>query len=274
MKRYLLTVTAFCLTGLALSAQDNDKETEAAAESKEQKPVIEKVGETEYKLGVIHFDKKTRAIWFPAVVNQDAVILEFAIVNSANGKLHESLLATDARPFDLQVVLKLLKYSASGRDLYPAYDEDGNVKGPMKVDELGKVAISVDYEEPVIGWPAMIEKETARLAAAEKVNEEVKDGAKLYEMKTRSVDIGEMIVNAQTEKVLGADAWVYTGSMVVDGQFMAEVEGAIAAVYRAPDTMMNAFAEGSDSDEVWYPRKGHVPPVDTLVTVKISPREK
>ena len=243
-----------------------------AQEAKEEKkPVIEKVSETGFKLGEILFDKKTREISFSAAVNQDAVVLEFALANSRNGKLHESLLATPVKPFDLQVVMKLLKYDASERDLYPPYDEDGNISGPMKTDEKGKISISVTYDEPVEGWAALAAQQAKVEAAKEKGRkvEEVK-----FEMKTKTVDLGDMIMNAQTEANLGGSAWIYTGSLVTDGQFMADVDGAMIAVYRAGDAMINAFAEGSDNDELWYPKKGGVPPIGTVVTVKIRPREK
>ena len=243
-----------------------------SAQEPEKKPVIEKIAGDDYKLGVIQFNSKSREIRLPGEVNQDSVILEFAVVNAQNGKLHESLLSTAARPFDLQVVMKLLKYVPSERDLYQRYGEDGKPAGPLKVDDKGWVTITVDYEEPVIGWEAMLEKKAAaEKTAAETGKEPV---AEKFEMRKKSVDIGQMIVNAETKEPLGADAWVYTGSIVINGDFMAELEGAIAAVYRAEDTMLNAFAEGSDNDEVWFPRKGHVPPIGTPVTIKISPREK
>jgi hypothetical protein len=237
----------------------------------EKKPVIEKISETEYKLGEILFNKKSREISFSAAVNQDAVVLEFALANSQNGKLHESLLATPVRPFDLQVVLKLLKYEASERDLYPPYDEEGNISGPMKVDEKGRISVAVTYDEPVEGWAAMAAQQAKVEAAKEKGTkiEEVK-----FEMKSKTVDLGDMIMNAQTEVNLGDSAWIYTGSVVSDGQFMADVDGAMIAVYRAEDSMVNAFAEGSDNDEVWFPKKGAVPPIGTVVTVKIRPRKK
>ena len=59
---------------------------------KDLKPV--KVSEEEYKLGKLSFNPKTREIWFPCRVNQNEVLLEFAICDEFRGKLHESLLST------------------------------------------------------------------------------------------------------------------------------------------------------------------------------------
>ncbi len=231
----VLAIASSVLLGCASTLWAQDEKKEAP-----KQPQIKKIGENQYQLGVLKINAKTKEIKFPAVVNQDGVILEFAIVNSKNGKLHESLLATPASPFNLQIALKLLKHVPSKRQIWPEYTEEGEPILPMKVDDKGGVKITVTWKD---------------------------------KGKKKTVPIGDWIINAEAEKPMGSDVWIYTGSKVVRGDFLAELEGAIAAVYRASDTLINAFAEGTDSDEVWFPRKGHVPEIGTPVEVTITPRK-
>lgn len=228
--------------GVVLPAVAEEKEPEKAeAAGEKAKPEIRKVSEDEFEMGKIRFNKKTREIRFPAKLNLDSeTILEFAVVNSQIGKLHESLLATDVRPFELQIVMKLLKYVPSARSVWPEYDKDG-MPLPMKTDKLGGVTISVAWRD-------------AKGAA-------------------KSGPIEDWILNAEEKKAMAKDAWIYTGSEVVDGNYLPELEGSIMAVYRSGGAMFNAFLKGSDNDEVWFPRKEHLPPLGTPVEVAIRPRE-
>lgn len=221
----------------------DEKETEnKEAGAEKAKPEIRKISEDEFEMGIIRFNRKTREIRFPAKLNLDTeTILEFAVVNTQIGKLHESLLATDVRPFDLQIVMKLLKYVPSGRAIWPDYDDDGNPILPMKTDTLGGVTISLAWKD----------------AKGE----------------ARSGPVEDWILNAEEKKPMARDSWIYTGSEVVDGNYLPELEGSIMAVYRSGGAMFNAFLKGSDNDEVWYPRSGHLPPLGTPVEVSITPRE-
>ncbi len=79
---------------------------------KDIKPI--KVSDEEYKLGKLSFNPKTREIWFPCRVNQNEVVLEFAICDEFRGKLHESLLSTKVTPFEIQIAMKLLRWEPSG----------------------------------------------------------------------------------------------------------------------------------------------------------------
>jgi len=220
---------------------DEKAEDKKDAGAEKAKPEIKKIGEDEFEMGIIRFNRKTREIRFPAKLNLDTeTILEFAVVNTQIGKLHESLLATDVRPFDLQIVMKLLKYVPSARSVWPEYDKDGNAL-PMKTDTLGGVTISLAWKD---------EKGEAQSGPVE-----------------------DWILNVEEEKPMARDSWIYTGSEVVDGNYLPELEGSIMAVYRSGGAMFNAFLKSSDNDEVWYPRAGHLPPLGTPVEVSITPRE-
>ena len=85
-------------------------------------PKVEDLGDGKYRLGLLSFDENTRRISFPGEVNLDDGLLEFAIVNE-KGKIHESLLITQASPINLNIVLKLLRYQTSP-ELFKILNED------------------------------------------------------------------------------------------------------------------------------------------------------
>ena len=195
------------------------------------KPV--KVSEEEFKLGSLSFNPKTREIWFPCRVNQDEVVLEFAISEEKRGKLHEALLSTKTTPFEVQVAMKLLRWEPSKRDIFREYDEEGQPIGELKDDGKGRMEILIRHTP--------------------KGGEEVTE------------PLGNWVHNAQTKEPVGKGVWTYTGSKVIDGYFLAAEDGAIAAIYRYDGALCNAFNSGSDDDELWFPISDKVPPLDTPV---------
>lgn len=204
---------------------------------KDLKPI--KISDEEYKLGKLSFNPKTREIWFPCRVNQNEVVLEFAICDEFRGKLHESLLSTKVTPFEIQIAMKLLRWEPSRRDIYRKFNEQGRPVGVLKDDGKGRMAILIRHKG--------------------------KDDKEITE------PLGNWVHNATTKEVVGPGSWTYTGSKVVDGYFLAAEDGAIAAVYRYEGSLCNTFNPGSDDDELWFPVAEKVPPIDTVVTVILKP---
>lgn len=68
--------------------------------------------------------------------------------------------------------------------------------------------------------------------------------------------------------------WVYTGSRVVEGTFVAELVGSIVAVMEDPDALINNPRPGREDDENWQIQPGVMPPLETPVQViiKLEPR--
>ena len=65
--------------------------------------------------------------------------------------------------------------------------------------------------------------------------------------------------------------FTYTGSDIYDGFYIAESEGAIAAIYRYAGAMFNSFQPLSDDDNVWFPVESKVPDIGTKVEVTLKP---
>ena len=65
--------------------------------------------------------------------------------------------------------------------------------------------------------------------------------------------------------------WVYTGSRIIDGRFIAQVEQSVVATYHDPFAMFDhPLATGMD-DTLYYVNKQTVPPKGTPVTLVIKP---
>lgn len=72
------------------------------------------------------------------------------------------------------------------------------------------------------------------------------------------------------DKVLDHVPWVFTGSVIVDGVFMASVEKSIMAVYHDPVALIDHALEEGAEDEIWFANEKTVPPVGTPVEVVVK----
>ncbi|WP_193214495.1 YdjY domain-containing protein [Luteolibacter marinus] len=208
----------------------------------EAKPAIKELDADRLQIGEVIFNRKTREIRFPAAVNMAGdELLEFAIVHS-KGKIHESLLLTEVSPTHLNLAFKLLRYQASP-EFYPLLDEDGTVTSKFPevmadVKAAARVDLSVEWKQ---------------------------DG------KDRKAKLREWIAHGSTGESMAADPWVYGGSEIYEGKFMAETSGDVAAIFLSNTALINFSGKDNNSDEVWLPYPKRVPPVGTKVTVIIAP---
>lgn len=211
----------------------------------EVKPAVKKLEGDRFQVGEVIFDAKTREIRFPAAVNMAGEeLLEFAIVH-VNGKVHESLLVTEISATDLNIAFKLLRYQASA-EFYPIQEADGSYS-----NEFPKVSDEV--------------KKAARI----NLSVEWKEGDK-----TRTAKLHEWIAHGSTGKPMAADPWVYGGSGVYEGKFMAESTGDIAAIFLSNSALINFSGKDNNSDEVWLAFPKRVPTEGTKITVIIAPYQK
>jgi len=94
---------------------------------------------------------------------------------------------------------------------------------------------------------------------------EWKDGENTVKAK-----IEEWVVNKAEGAHLKPMAWVFTGSFISGGRFMADMDKSIASIFHDPAALIdNPLPEGS-SDEVWFVNEGTVPAMGTAVTVTIE----
>jgi len=247
MRFTLLLLTLPCLawadpaTGASATGDAAAPEQEAP-ESKE-KPSMVKLEDGRMKFGDIIFDPKTRQVRVPCSLNMNEGLLEFAVVHE-NGKIHESLLITKCNPLHINVVMKLLRYVAS-EELYAIEREPGVLTGKFpEVPEATKKAARVDLK---MEWQ--------------------QDG------KTQTVNLADCIMHAETTKPMSQGPWVYGGSMVYQGSFLAEQTGDIASIFVSRGSLILYPGQQNDNDEVWLANTKRLPAQGSNVTFIIQPHQ-
>jgi hypothetical protein len=205
------------------------------------KPTVERLDATHYRIGEVTFDQKTREIRFPAAVNMTEGLLEYAIVHT-HGKVHESLLVTTISATHLNLAFSLLRYPPSP-ELYALPNEKGGLSDKFpEVDKQTKAASRIQVK---IEWDDR--------------------------GKTRSVPFNEWIQHATKGSAMPATLWVYGGSEIYEGKFVAETTGDIMAIFITNSALINYPGVANNDDTVWLPFPKRVPEVGTKVTVIIAP---
>ncbi len=72
------------------------------------------------------------------------------------------------------------------------------------------------------------------------------------------------------DKPLENVPWVFTGSVIAGGVFMAGVEKSIMALYHDPVALIDHILDEGADDEVWFANEKAVPPVGTPVEVVVA----
>lgn len=82
----------------------------------------------------------------------------------------------------------------------------------------------------------------------------------------------ELVWDVVKKRPMDPKAWVFSGSRVTDGGFVADEELSLVATYRDPAAIINnALPTGSD-DAIYKVNERLAPPLNTPVTVTVTPR--
>jgi hypothetical protein len=83
--------------------------------------------------------------------------------------------------------------------------------------------------------------------------------------------VEDFVWDIPREKPMEHTPWVFTGSKMMDGKYMADVEKSLVTTYHDPFTILdNPLSTGRD-DEVYKVNDSLVPPKGTPVTITIKP---
>lgn len=234
--------------GLLLAKAEDKPEptlpTDAEQTKAPSEPQIEKIDATHYRVGKIHFDQKTREIRLPAKVNMSGGLLEFLLVQP-HGKVHESLLVTDASAMHLNLAFTLLRYLAS-KELFSLIDETGHPTGEYPV-----VAADVKAQARIMMHVQWTDKGV-----------------------THRVAINDWIQHSEKFTTMPKGPWIYSGSRMYQGKYVPDLTGDIAAIFTSQEAMINYPGSGSDSDLVWFAFEKNIPAKGTDVTLIITPFTK
>jgi hypothetical protein len=182
-----------------------------------------------FELGKVTLDKPRRTVSFSATVNLTAGLLEYALVTPF-GKLHESLLTTEADP--LHIHLAMLLMGATG----------GTNRLATGGTEL--IEITGDRVNLWVNW---------------------KTGNR-----DRRVALEDWVVNLEARAPVARGPWTYNGSRVVEGRYLAHLDGSIIALITDPDALINNPRPGRDNDEIWCVNTNAVPRAGTRVQIVIE----
>jgi hypothetical protein len=82
----------------------------------------------------------------------------------------------------------------------------------------------------------------------------------------------KFIYNTKQDAVVPGTDWVFTGSVVENGRFMAMAEESIIATYWDPWAIVNLPLPCGSNDEILVVDRDSIPPLNTLVHIRIEVR--
>jgi hypothetical protein len=80
----------------------------------------------------------------------------------------------------------------------------------------------------------------------------------------------QMVFNSQANAAMASGPWVYNGSQVHDGAFIAQRDGLIVSIISDPLALVNNPRPGRENDEIWQVNTNAVPALNTPVQVEIK----
>ncbi len=147
------------------------------------------------------------------------------------GKQHESVLVFDVEPFHLQIALLLLGLQFGGTLQY-----QGDPATPCG----DSVDIFVEWNDPSTGEHVLVRGE-------------------------------DLVATVPSGRPMPHTEWIFAGSRVVNGIFMAQSDKSLVTTYHDPNTILdNPLPEGAD-DTAYAVNSALVPAEGTKIKVTIKP---
>ena len=190
--------------------------------------LVKRISENVFELGKVRLDKKRRTVAFPATVNIKDSLIEYLVVTD-NGKTHESLLRTEAEPYQIHTAMLLL--GAKGANT------NGSPKPENPVLSGEKVALE-------IGWK--------------------------HRRKAKRYPAEYLVFNRRTRSAMASGVWIYNGSRIGEGMFVAQRDGSVVSLITDPDALVNNSGADREDDENWLPYAKRLPAVNSAVQVTIK----
>ena len=149
---------------------------------------------------------------------------------TAVGKLHESVLRTDIDAAHLHVAALLLGAKGAQTNYTVAYFDTNSIPGE-------KINLFASWKEGP---------------------------------RDKKVRVEELVFNTQTKSPMVETNWVYNGSQIHDGTFIAQRDGLIVSIISDPLALINNPRPGRENDEIWQVNTNLVPPISTKVEFSIQ----
>lgn len=141
------------------------------------------------------------------------------------GKLHESVLSLDSEPFHIQIALLLLGLEPGMNPLQRQGDTGTPQGDPIDI---------------IVTWGT-------------------------EDNKTMTLRAEELLFNQKTGKPMEKTHWIFTGSQIVNGKFMAQMEHSIAASYHDPYAIIDHPLNTGSDDTLYHANKQVLPAKGTPI---------
>ena len=187
-----------------------------------------------YEVGKVRLDQKATSISFLGKLNMKRGRLEYLLVNQ-KGNTHESLLVTDVEANDIHVAMLLL--GAKGEAITA-------VAPPTQLDARFLRAAPKLTSDTVFITVKWKEKDVEKTASIE-----------------------DWLINGPTKENIEHGPWIYNGSMLHEGSFLAQIDGNLVALVTSPTALINNPRKGNDNDEMWNVNGESTPGVTTPVEI-------
>ena len=236
--RQLLTtsalILAFSLNSAAQSGSDLPKRIDSSINSMTNPP-LRTVSPGVFELGSVRIDKQQRSVSFPAKLNMNKGLVEYFLVTDY-GKTHESVLRTEAAPYQIHVAMLLLGAKVETNQL--------KTIPPTSISKPSKTSLPGNKISITVSWTAG--------------GKEIRHEAE------------ELLFNREASADMQHGAWVYNGSAIWNGTFLAQREGSIASLVTDPSALINYEGLGHENDHIWTPNTNSLPPFDLPLRVDIK----
>ena len=189
--------------------------------------LVQQIDEDLYKIDNITIDAERREITFPAEFNMNKGLIETILVGP-KGRLHETILKTDAIPSYVQIALLLLGLEC-GQNMELANYET--------VPEGDSVDVYVIWSDSL-----------------GEVHEE---------------RIERLVWNVPKEREMQETHWVFLGSKIIQGQFIADLEQNIIRTYHDPFAILHNPLPTITDDTFYEANNNIVPEKGTQAMIKI-----
>lgn len=199
-------------------------------------PEIKKISDGVFEFGGVKIEKSKKAVSIPAISNQINGLVEYGLVHE-DGKIHESLFRTKISPQVFHTSLLLLKFEPVNSFFDNLWSEN-----PKEID------YSDHCFDIVVFW-------------------------ELNGTNYRS-SIEELSINQTRKSSVTQKSFIFTGSRMVEGTFIAESTGSILAIYADDNAILNNSHYDSTNDDVWIANKKKMPPLEFPVSIRFHLPQK
>lgn len=209
-------------------------------------PKFEKLDGGRIGIGKVIVDPAKKQVIIPALVNMEEGLIEY-ILCMPNGKLHESLLVTDADPLHISLAMKMLGFKGFEK-FFPVQDEN-------------------------LEWLPFTPPDPADYANAYVTLKLLwKDHGKEKES-----DFSDLVINARTKEPFPATKWLYTNSFFFNGAYQSSLCGNAIAIFADRTATINYigdFNEG-DNESGWIIHSAHpLKPGDPVEIILTQPSHR